>query len=140
MRDLAGALVRPGRAAVRRRRHGEHVDAAVGHRLELAAQLHRLRPGLPRVHDALLAGVALDLVEQEVDPRREHQAIVGERAAAAECDDLLDAVDGDRFAVQHVHAVLAQPLVAERDVAHRAVAAEHQVRDRAGDELARPVD
>ena len=44
--DLAGALVRPWRAAVRRARNGDREHAAVGHRLELPAQRDGLRPGL----------------------------------------------------------------------------------------------
>src|SRR5205807_6356404 len=68
-RDLAGALIRARRTAVRRGRYRYHVDAAVSHRHQLAAQLYGLRPGLPGVQNASGAHrvrVALDFAEQEI--------------------------------------------------------------------------
>ena len=84
-RDLARALVGSRRAAIRRDRDRERVDAAVGHRLELLAQRHRLRSGLPRVQDRLLRAPALlepgHAVVEEVDARRQHEAVVGQARA-----------------------------------------------------------
>jgi hypothetical protein len=50
------------------------------------------------------------------------------------------AIDGNRVAVEDLHAVFLQPIVAARDVGHRAVAAQHQVGNRAGHELDTAID
>jgi hypothetical protein len=71
VRDLRHALVGSRRAAIRRERDGEHVDAAIPHGLQLPAQGERLRARLPGVRHAVLRRlVALDFVEVEIDAGR----------------------------------------------------------------------
>ncbi len=139
-RDLARPLVGTGRAAIGRDRDRERVDAAVGHRLELAAQQHRLLAGLPGVRDD--AGrahrvrlVRRDRVPHELDARREHEAVVRQAAAAGGRHDALVDVDAGRGVAHDVHAPAArQVVVGNRHVVDRLAAADHEVRDRARDE------
>ncbi len=137
MRDLAGALIRPGRAAVRLQRDGQRVHAAVRHGLQLLAQRHGLRAGLPGVqHLVLRAGLvhAGQLVPHEVDAGREHQAVIGQRAAAGQAHLALVGVDGGYPILDDLDAVAPDQVVVGRgDVGHLLAAAQHQVGDGARD-------
>ena len=138
VRDLAGSLVRSGRAAEGRLRHREDVHAAVAHRFELLAQLDRLRSGLPGMQNGLLRLRVVEpgnLVVHEVDARRDHEPVVREILDLLQPHPLpLDEDLGDLVA-DDLDAVLAQLLVAERQVADAARAAENEVGQRAGNEL-----
>ena len=117
LRDHAGALVGPGRAAVRCLRDADGEDAAVGQCLQLAVQRHRLRPGLPGVqHPADSARCkARHLVDVEVDagrrPAGRSSAIPRQRAPAS-CRSRAP-VTSSRTTL---HAIAAQPVVADRHV------------------------
>jgi hypothetical protein len=105
--------------AIRQHRHGEHVHAALGHRFELAAQRHRLRPRLPGVHHAILrGGVTLDLLEHEIDAGRDDQPVVRQRRAARQSHLAPVRLDGYRAVPDDAHAPLSQAVIAARDIAH----------------------
>ena len=84
--DQARPLVRSGRTTewIGRRRH--HHGAAVLHCFQLTAQQRRLFARFPGMRHALGRGfgVAGQPVPANVDPGRQHQAIVGEPRAVAE--------------------------------------------------------
>ena len=134
-RHLARALVRTGRAPVGDGRHAHHEHAAVGDRLQLVGERHRLRPGLPRVEHAVARlAQPFDLFVLELDARRHDELVVLERALA-HAHALRRWLDRARRLVNDPHAVAAQAGVAERHAVDRAHAAQHEVAERAGDEL-----
>ena len=137
--NLAGSLVRAGRAAVRRQRdsHGEY--AAVGHGHELLAQRQGLRACLPGVHD-LLFGAGLVHAGQrfphEVNAGRDDQTVVAELGAARQLDDALVSIDAVDTVLNHLHAMaLGQVVIGRGDVGHGFAAANHQIGNRARHEV-----
>ena len=128
---LAGALVRAGRAAVRRQRdgHGEHT--AVGHGHQLLAQRQGLRAGLPGVHHLVFgagfvhAGQGFPHV---VNAGRHDQAVVGQLGAASELNEALVGINAVHTVLDHLHAVaLGQVVIRRGDVGHGFAAANHQI-------------
>jgi hypothetical protein len=79
--------------------------------------------------------VALDQVGHEVDTRRKHQVIIGNRVAALGAHRALVCVDSDHPVMHHLDAILAQALVALGEVLHGEHATDDPVGQRAGIEL-----
>ena len=96
--DLAGALVRPRRAAERLLGDRDREGAAVGHRLELPAQRRGFGPGLPRLQH-LPRGCAAPRpstwLELQFDAGRDHQLVVADAAAPAPASTVLRCVSID---------------------------------------------
>src|SRR2546426_12714180 len=90
----------------------------------------------PRVQHALAGGgQALDLLGLEVDAGRDDEPLVAEEPAVQAHAPRVG-LDGRRRLVEDLHAVLlAQPVVAEGEAADRAHATEHEIAERARDEL-----
>ena len=138
----AGALVGPGRAAVgrlrewtSRTRRRRASPRAAGAAPPSAARPSR-RAARGRCRSA--GCQAADLVEHEVDAGRQHQPVVGQLAAAGQAHllgrpaSMASTSPCTTFTPSGLQAV-----VAAGDVGHLLVAAEHQVADRAGDEVRR---
>ena len=79
MSHLAGALIRSGRATVRRFRYCQGVNAAIGHGFELFAQRQGFRAGFPGLQN-LTVGIrvpqAFDGVKHHVNAGRQHQFVI----------------------------------------------------------------
>ncbi|MPM43616.1 hypothetical protein SDC9_90293 [bioreactor metagenome] len=139
MRHLAGALVRAGRAAVRCFGDGDGVDAAVAHGFELLAQRHGFGTGLPGLQDgaALVGGLQpLHAAPHQLDAGRQDELVVGQRLATRKLHGLFLGVDGLHPVFHAPHAVARlQRVVAPGDVADHLAATQHQVGQRARDEL-----
>src|SRR3972149_6665490 len=107
--DLAGALVRPRRAAKRRQWHGQRVNAAIAHRLELLPERHCLRARFPGMQDALLGRRGLqrrDFLVSEIDAGRDDQPVVAERGAGGQPHFALDRIDRHRVIAHALDAIL----------------------------------
>ena len=141
--DLTRALVRRRRTAVRRPGHVNREQAAVGHRLELPAQRDGLWPGFPGMqHLGLRLGVIerRDFAPDEIDAGRQDQPVVRKGRPASELEGARDRVDGRRIVADATHSPLVEPVVGNGDIADWPAAADHQVRQRARDELAAAFD
>ena len=141
MREHGGALIRPGRAAIGIGRRDHHDQRAVVERIEPLHQQLGLRAGLPGMRHGLrrrfrIAGHRIPL---EVDAGRDHQPVIGD-ALLADHDLLLVAVDGARARRHDAHALLAHLVVVVGDRLERAVAADIEVREEAGREVADRLD
>src|SRR2546425_2075043 len=135
-RHLAGALVRPGRAAIRGGRDAEDEHAAVGHGAHLLGQRLGLWPSLPGVqHLVLVLGEALDQLPLELDARSDDRAGVLD-IALAHAHAARRGIQRARRLVDHPHATAAEARVVEGDTVERAYAAQHQVAEGTRDELA----
>ena len=136
---LAGALVRAGRAAVRRQRdgHGEHT--AVGHGHQLLAQRQGLRTGLPGVHDLLFGAGFVHAGQRfphEVNAGRNDQAVVGQLGAACQLDGALVGINAVDAVFDDPHPMaLGQVVIRRGDVGHGFAAANHQIGNRARHEV-----
>ncbi len=135
---LAGALVRAGRATVRRQGNGHGEHTAIGHGFELFAQSQGLLAGLPGVHHLLFGTCAVHAgqgLPHEVHTRRDDQAVISQLSAAGQFDDALVGVDGVDTVLDDFDAMtLGQVVIRGGDVGHRLAATEHQVGDGARDE------
>ncbi len=140
---MARTLVRAGGTAIRRKRNVQHIHAAVAHRFELLSECHRLRAGLPRMQHAILR---IGIVEtgnrviEKIDSGRDDQPVVTQHVAARQPHLALHRVDRDRIVAHQGNAALLETVVAERDVLKLYAAAEHQITDRAGNELGCALD
>ena len=137
MREHRDALVGSGRAAIGIGRRDHHDGVAVLQRVELLDQELGLRSGLPGVRHDLRGRfrIAGHRVELDVDPGRDHEAVIGNALAAREHDLALVAIDRSRGLVHELHPLLAHLVVAMGDRLERAVAADIDVREEAGGEL-----
>ncbi len=86
MRDQARPLIGAGRAAERIGRGGDDDEAAILHRLQLAAQQQGLLAGLPGVGDLFRRRrvIAGDGVEAQIDAGGDDEAVIIERRAVGE--------------------------------------------------------
>jgi hypothetical protein len=103
-----------------------------------ARQRERLHAGAPRVRrlrGGSGIGEARDRARHEVDPWRQDQSVIVERAAAGQAHLLCADVDGGCAIAHPAHAVaFDQRVVWHRQRGEIAVARQHEVRQRARDE------
>ena len=132
--DEARALIRAGRATIRILRRHDHHDAAVLHRLDLAAQQHGLLAGLPGMRHALGGGlvVARQRVEAQLDAGGEDQPVVIEGAAVGERHRARGGVDAGRAGLRERDAVAGDLAVAELLLLDVAQAGDDVVAERTG--------
>ena len=138
--NLAGALVRAWRAAVRCQRNRQGINTAVRHGFELLAQGHGLRAGLPAVQNLFLRAVfghAWQGVPHEVNAGRKNQPVIGQLAATGQPHNTLVGVNLVNHVLHQPHAVMTHQLVIRRrDICQGLAAAQYQIGEWAGNESA----
>ena len=144
IRDQTGAFVGAGRATVRRFRNAQGKDTAIGHGFQLAAQSHCLRAGFPGMGDFFLRGgivQAGDLFVHEVDARREDHPVVTDAAAVGKAQRAGAGIERDDLALDDADApVVFQIVIADGNVCHGLAAVQHQIGNRAGNEVRLALD
>ena len=122
VRDLTGALVRSGRAAIGCQRNAQRVYTTIGHGLELTAQCQGLGASFPGMQDGVLRtrpAHARQGFPHEVDAGGDDQAVIGQLAAASQADQPLFGIDRRHRVTHHPYAMAARQVVIRRgDIGH----------------------